>query len=295
MLYYHHVFSTKNPYHPDDLTSADFETQISFLAKYFNILPIEYAMTLLKQGELPPKALVISFDDGYEDNYTNAASILDKHNCPATFFIASQGIESGYLWNDIIEQALKKTQKKSISKAIIDHSIKISTKSEKQEAFKTLTSRLKFENHQTRSEKITLLTEELAVFDFNKTMMDARQIADLHRRGFTIGAHTHSHTILATETHDLAEQELIENKNSLESIIGSKVNYLAFPNGLFDRDFYKEHCDTASRLGFHAAFSTNDGGALSDTHLFRVPRFMPYRKQLPLFALSIAKIAGEHV
>jgi hypothetical protein len=51
----------------------------------------------------------------------------------------------------------------------------------------------------------------------------------------------------------------------------------------------------ANTLKFKAAFSTNDGGSLSTTDLHQIPRFMPYRKQLPLFVLSIAKIAGEHV
>ena len=295
ILYYHHVFAKKSPYHLDDLDAQQFDQQISFLTKHFNILPLEQAIYLLKQKKLPPKALVISFDDGYQDNYTIAASILEKHKCPATFFIATEGVEKGYLWNDVIEQSLKKTNIKSISKDIIGKSISLITEADKISAFHQLVNSFKFTCNEERSNKVLKLTKELNVNTFTQSIMNAKQILDLHLRGFTIGAHTHSHTIMCTETDQNSQRELFTNKQMLEKIIAEPVTFLAFPNGLYGRDFKKAHCDMANTLGFKAAFSTNDGGVLSSTNLHQIPRFMPYRKQLHLFALSIAKIAGEHV
>ena len=78
-------------------------------------------------------------------------------------------------------------------------------------------------------------------------------------------------------------------------MISTSVDFLAYPNGLFGRDFTQVHAEMAKKLDFKASFSTNDGGSVSTTNLHQIPRFMPYRKKLPLFALSIAKIAGEHV
>ena len=87
----------------------------------------------------------------------------------------------------------------------------------------------------------------------------------------------------------------VTNKQYLEAIIQQPVNLIAYPNGLFGRDYLTHHCDISKKLGFKYGLSTNDGGALVHTNSYQIPRFMPYRKQLPLFALSIAKIAGEHV
>jgi len=295
ILYYHHVFATKNPYHLDDLDAQEFDQQIEFLSKHFNLLSLEQAIQLLIEKKLPPKSLVITFDDGYLDNYTTAAPILEKHKCPATFFVATQGVEKGYLWNDAIEQSLKNTKVKTISKGIIGKAISITTNNEKISAFHQLVSSLKFISNEKRSDKIQQLSQELEVSEYSQTMMNEEQILDLNKRGFTIGAHTHSHTILSTETNKNSQTELLANKQSLEQIIDEPVTFLAFPNGLYGRDYKQQHCDLAQELGFTAAFSTNDGGAVNSTNVYQIPRFMPYRKQLPLFALSIAKIAGEHV
>lgn len=295
ILYYHHVFAENEPYHPDDISAQNFEQQIEFLQKHFNILALAEAINLLEQKKLPPKALVISFDDGYQDNYTTALPILEKFNAPATFFVATEGVEKGYLWNDEIEQAIKKTTKEIISNKINGTALSIKTQSEKINAFHTLVNSLKFQSNEQRSIKIISLLEELNISTFTKTMMTTEQLSDLHYRGFTLGAHTHSHTILSTETNENVQQELIINKNILENITKQAIDFLAYPNGLEGRDFSDTHCNIVQKLGFKAAFSSNDGGSVNSTNMYKIPRFMPYRKQLPLFALSIAKIAGEHV
>jgi peptidoglycan/xylan/chitin deacetylase (PgdA/CDA1 family) len=295
ILYYHHVFENKHAFHTNDMSAEEFEQQINYITKTFNILPLNDALALQKKQSLPPKALAISFDDGYLDNFTIAAPILKKYQCPATFFIATDGIDKGYLWNDIIEQALIKTTKQCISKNIINTTLPITTSAEKITAFHTLLGKLKFLNNKDRAKKLKILTQELQVNSFTNTMMNKEQIQTLHSQGYTIGAHTHNHTILATENKKNCIEELSKNKSYLEDIIKSPVEYLAFPNGLLDRDFTDEHCKIAQQLNFKAAFSTNDGGAISSTNTYQIPRFMPFRKQLPLFALSIAKIAGEHV
>ena len=295
ILYYHHVFKHKNNFHPDDICLKDFDAQVKFLAKHFIILDLPTAIKLLKNKQLPPKALVITFDDGYLDNYTCAAPILKKYNCSATFFISTDGIDKGVLWNDQIEQLLQNTSASEISSNIIGEKLSITTVDEKISAFNNLLSKLKFLSHKDRSDKIALLTEELGEVHFKRTMMTKEQIKELSQQGFTIGAHTHNHTILTTESIEDNRKELMKNIAKLEALTNKTVDYIAYPNGLYGRDYNIEHCKLSQELNLCSGFSTNDGGAISSTNPYTIPRFMPYRKQLHLFALSIAKIAGEHV
>lgn len=297
ILYYHHVLQINSLYHPDDITADAFDRQIGFLKKHFNILMLDEAINLLKKNKLPSKALVITFDDGYLDNAEIAAPLLKKHNCPATFFVSTQGVEDGYLWNDAIEQAIAQTTVNQVSSNIMHEALSLTSQPEKLHAHNKLINFLKFLSNDQRAIKITHLLSELEInqTSLSRTMMNNLELKALHQQGFEIAAHTHSHTILTTETNDDAKNELIKNKTKLEKIVGDKIRYLAYPNGLFQRDFNDQHCQIAQELGFKAAFSTNDGGVTRSMNSFKMPRFMPYRKQLPLFALSIAKIAGEHV
>jgi peptidoglycan/xylan/chitin deacetylase (PgdA/CDA1 family) len=68
---------------------ADFETQMKFLADSgcITITPDELYAGLRGEVELPPKPVLITFDDGYIDNYTNAFPILKKYNLRATIFV----------------------------------------------------------------------------------------------------------------------------------------------------------------------------------------------------------------
>ncbi|WNC68449.1 polysaccharide deacetylase family protein [Thalassotalea nanhaiensis] len=248
----------------------------------------------MAEGNLPTKALVLTFDDGYQDNFINALPVLEKHRCAATFFIASKGIEQGYLWNDQVQQLIIATEAEKISKEITGVVLPLHSKQEKIQSFNALITYLKFLDQNTRTMKIKLLEDELGAVIYKRTMMTASQVKQLTDKGFMLGAHTHNHTILSTETKQVTIDELQTNKVYLETLTRKEIDSIAFPNGLYNRDYNKEHCGAAKQLKFRFGFSTNDGGAFQHTPKFALPRFMPFRRNLSLFSLSIAKIASEN-
>jgi len=295
ILYFHHVFKTPNDYYPDDIDEKKFDKLVEYLSNNFQILSLEEAVHKIKAKQLPPRALVITFDDGYRDNYDVALPILKKYDCPATFFVATSGIESGVLWNDKVEQLIKSTEKKTISSIYTGKGLDISTKSQKVEAYLNITCAIKYNSHDERTKLISILQSELGPISYKRNMMNDIQLKALVEQGYSLGLHTHNHTIVSGEDEESVKQELSTNKCILENTVGKKIDFIAFPNGDFGQDFTQVHCDIASELGLKAGFSTNDGGGYYATNHFAIPRFMPYRKRLSSFALSIAKIAGEHV
>jgi len=293
ILYYHHILKEPNIFYPSEVCQEEFEKQIAYLKNNFDILPLQEALAKLKSGSLKRSSLVITFDDGYKDNYDYAAPILEKLNVHATFFIATEGIESEILWNNVIEQSVIKTKKDKISKEIIGEEINISNNDLKISAIKTLTTILKRMSNKERKQKIAQLSSQLNISTFDRVTMNAEEIISLDRRGFEIGAHTHSHTILSAEKINDCRDEIKTSNTILENIIGKKIKYFAFPNGSFDIDFNSQHRALIKELGFEAAFSTNDGGCFNDSNLFSLSRFMTIKNTLPFFALSIATIAHE--
>jgi peptidoglycan/xylan/chitin deacetylase (PgdA/CDA1 family) len=66
-----------------------FYDQIEFLKRYdYNVWALKEAVDCIKENKpVPQHTVVITFDDGYKDNITNAAPIIEKFDLRATFFI----------------------------------------------------------------------------------------------------------------------------------------------------------------------------------------------------------------
>jgi peptidoglycan/xylan/chitin deacetylase (PgdA/CDA1 family) len=80
----------------DSLTIGpeQFERHCRFFQRYFQVLPLEDVVQRMETGAPLQRVLAITFDDGYRDNYTNAAPILERLGLPATFFVVSQWMGS---------------------------------------------------------------------------------------------------------------------------------------------------------------------------------------------------------
>lgn len=96
-----------------DLSVApdQFESDLAYLrqAGYETISFKQLSFALSQGAALPPKPIIISFDDGYRDQYENAFPILRKYGYTATFFVFTQPIDFNapeYLtWDMVIEMA----------------------------------------------------------------------------------------------------------------------------------------------------------------------------------------------
>jgi peptidoglycan/xylan/chitin deacetylase (PgdA/CDA1 family) len=97
---FHRVKDTAGP---EDLTVSisTFERYCRFFRRHFHVVPLTDLVKRLAQGATPNRELAITFDDGYRDNYENAAPILERFSLPATFFIVTQWMETDQIpWWD---------------------------------------------------------------------------------------------------------------------------------------------------------------------------------------------------
>ena len=90
------------------VNSKQFEAQMKYLTDegYHTITPYELSEAMENGSPLPEKPVVITFDDGYLDNYNNAFPILKKYNMKATIFLISDyvGVYPNYLtWDKALE------------------------------------------------------------------------------------------------------------------------------------------------------------------------------------------------
>ncbi len=90
ILMYHSIDNNEEFF---TVSPSNLEKQMAFLAKNnFNVVKLEDLEKFIKNNSLITKTIILTFDDGYRDNYINAFPILRKYNFPATFFIPSNFI-----------------------------------------------------------------------------------------------------------------------------------------------------------------------------------------------------------
>ncbi|NQT75021.1 MAG: polysaccharide deacetylase family protein [Candidatus Omnitrophica bacterium] len=90
------------------VSPESFKRQMYFLKGHnYNVVRLEDLPELLSSGKIPRRTIAITFDDGYENNYTDAYPVLKELGLPATIFISPALIGTeGYLrWDQVIEMS----------------------------------------------------------------------------------------------------------------------------------------------------------------------------------------------
>lgn len=287
ILIYHQILDQPDFMRPDELDKATFNWQMQLLARHFNILPLDEALARLKNDSLPPRAITITFDDGYADNLYNAVPILKEHHLTATFFIASGYLNGGRMWNDTIIEAIRNIAQPELDLTDIGlHVFPIATPNQKAATARTVISHLKhlepslrLTHSQAIAAKATSLPDNL--------MLTSAELQALQKHGMEIGGHTVSHPILAKLDDAEAESEIQTNKNFLENLLDTKVRYFAYPNGKPQTDYLPSQSEMLKKCGYQAAFSTIQGVANSKTDYWQLPRFTPWDKSPIKFSLRL--------
>lgn len=280
ILIYHRVLPEADFMRSATTTVDQFEWQMALLAKHFNPLSLSEAVSLMDYGELPPRAVCVTFDDGYADNETVALPVLTRLGIPATIFVATGFLNGGRMWNDTITEAIRVAEGPTIDLSSIDLGVyDISSSDARRQVAGTIIREIKHWAPKMRSEAV-LAVESLpltAPLPTNLMLTDA-QVKNLCNSGVEIGAHTINHPILATLDLEQAKVEIQEPKLFLESLTEKPVTAFAYPNGRPEIDYRVEHRDLVEITGYQCAFSTHSGVASKTSDKWQLPRFTPWDK-----------------
>jgi len=93
ILVYHSI--SKDPLNPFSVSPEDFDEQMRFLSQEYNVISLEELVACIRneEREIPANSVVITLDDGFEDNYVHAYPILKKYGVPATIFVIVERLE----------------------------------------------------------------------------------------------------------------------------------------------------------------------------------------------------------
>ncbi len=288
ILIYHRVLPEPDRLLGGDPDVAAFDWQMELVARHFNVLPLAEAVTRLRQGTLPPRALSITFDDGYADNHDLALPILRKHGLAATFFIATGFLDGGLMWNDRVIESLRAYEGDRLDLGALGMGTHPTTSlAERKRAIEAIIGQSKYRPLAEREKTARRVQETAGTTVPHDLMMTREQVKALTHAGMEIGGHTVNHPILANCDMDTARTEIETGKRFLEELIGKPVRLFAYPNGKPGSDYLPEHAELLKSLGFEAAVSTEWGVSTRHTDPFQLHRFTPWDRQPTRFLLRL--------
>ncbi|ANM31194.1 hypothetical protein ABI59_18885 [Acidobacteria bacterium Mor1] len=291
ILWYHRVNDYAGEYMIDRTSRTLFDRQMAWLERHFDVRPLDELVRLEQAGEpVPPRAVAITFDDGYEDNYSGAFPILKKRGLPATVFLTVGCIEDRRsLWFDRILYAFRETEARSLE--LPDGTqVAFADAAAKRRASRQLLDELKRLPGEQRLEQVDAIVQQLVGVKADAVpheMLSWDQVKEMTEHGISFGSHTMNHPILTRIPADEAAHELRESKRLMEERMGLEVPLFAYPNGK-PADFSETIKDQLRDAGYRAALTTVQGENTPRTDPLELRRVRPFGRELPEFALSMA-------
>jgi peptidoglycan/xylan/chitin deacetylase (PgdA/CDA1 family) len=282
VLIFHRVTPQVDPLFPGEPDARRFDALMAMVARSFRVLPLGQALSALEQGELPPRALAITFDDGYADNAEVALPILQRHGLVATFFVATGFLDGGRMFNDTVIETIRAVRSARLD--LTDCGLGVwdtNTPAERRAAVDALLPRVKYLGLAEREDVLARMMRAAGHPQLpDDLMMRSSQVAALHAAGMEIGGHTVRHPILRVLPDAEAEQEIRNGRQRLQDITGAAIDLFAYPNGRPGEDYDQRHVEMARRAGFSAAVSTTPGTVSAASDRFQLPRFTPWSADL---------------
>ena len=227
-----------------------FEKVIILLKRRFQMINI-HQLDLFYQGKIELlDACHITIDDGDISFYNTIFPILKKHNIPATLFVSPLICKdsSNFWFQDIYDLKEEALIKKINDQEIISENF-VKNFGDCAYTLKCLPIK-----------DILIIVNQLkSLQSLNNSPrnINCAQLLEIANSDLIeIGAHTLNHPILANEDDKTSSYEISESILKLESLIGKKIEFFAYPNGVPNIDFREREMDLLKNNGIKLAFST---------------------------------------
>jgi peptidoglycan/xylan/chitin deacetylase (PgdA/CDA1 family) len=260
-------------------TATQFEQHIIFFKKNFTVISVEELIDKIDKNQIiDRKYALITFDDGYIDNYNTAYPILKKHQIPAAFYIATDYLDNPHIpWWDEIAWIIRHTKASSVKLKNWTTAVDISSSNITQNV-RSILRAVKLDKTRTMTDKITELEQVCQCKmseEAHKTSLfiNWQQAKEMVENGMHIGSHTLSHSILSHLTVLEQQHELSLSKEKIEQHLGIETTSIAYPVGGVDA-FTKQTQTIAKQQGYKIAFSFIPGitMAFSESNKYQLPR-----------------------
>lgn len=246
-------------------TADQFDDQISYLKRRLAPVTLEEALAFI-DGSSKEKSrhcrVLITFDDGYRDNFDVAFPILRSHGVQGVFFLASGMVGSTHIsWWDEIAYRMRTARNRRFT---LHYPAGLNIDLDRDGFRESLRAVLRLYKTPANSDSARFLCElaEAAKGEdppgTQRRFVDWGEAREMIGCGMAIGSHSHSHTVLSQLGTERQCEELMKSKMMLEENLGIALDVLAYPVG--GRGSFTAATQRIAReAGYRAAFSFHGG------------------------------------
>lgn len=299
ILMYHRVASADIDPWGMCVSADNFAKHLEILHKWWNPMLLADMVKAHQAGEIPQRAIAVTFDDGYVDNFSNALPLLTEMGVPATIYITSDHIdsESNFWWDQLESIFLRPSR--------LPHRLTLDAGRQRFEWDLGEATGYSLEQFELDREKMAwtenpgtrmalfyqvwkalwplqpqqrgLALEALkqwanieAITCASRRCVNSRELKTLgNSRWIDIGAHTSHHSLLPAHSEEWQRTEIRGCKDRLEGVLGQTVTSFAYPYG----EFTDRIIQIVRESGFESAVTAQARPLQAGIDPMRLPRY----------------------
>lgn len=238
-------------------TPSEFADQMAWVADRFSVVSLDDVAAAAAGASLPDRAVLITFDDGYQDNLDNALPVLRRLGLSAALFVATDHVGTGkaFWWDRVaaffVHRAGEEVDLPILGQARWDAADAQSLAARWIAAAKRIP-------HDEMRAAVTTLTEGTDAADIGGLVMSWDGAREMASHGVAIGGHTHTHPILTRVPIETAREEINRSRADVGREIGAAAIGFAYPNG-GTGDFDDTVVRAVGEAGYPVAFTLLPG------------------------------------
>jgi peptidoglycan/xylan/chitin deacetylase (PgdA/CDA1 family) len=261
-----------------------FRSQMTYVAQNCTLLSLPDIVELHKSGDAyPPRSVAITFDDGFRNNHTIAAPVLDELNIPATFYICAGIVDTDLMfWVDELEDCINRCEASSI-KLRLEASAQeyaLDSRDQRQSALNSIKAFCKQVDTRSRERIVEAVIDTTGVTPdcaaaANYEKITWRQLREMAcNELFTIGGHTLYHDIMTAQSDARMQLDLAATLNLLDYNLDQTTQHFSYPEGQPEH-YDKATIDALKRRNVVCSPSAICGLNPHGLDLFNLRRVMP--------------------
>jgi peptidoglycan/xylan/chitin deacetylase (PgdA/CDA1 family) len=264
--------------------------------------PLSLSELLSRGGEnIPRNAIALTFDDGYQDNFTKAFPLLKRFDIPATIFVTSGyiGKAQEFWWDEVercildpallpdcitlqlggisLHHTLVEDSTRETYQGTNDPEAGDPSPCTRRQLFDEILQCMMGLDREERDRCLESIRQWVGISPGyrkeNRPLSEEELITLADDPLIEIGSHSVNHTVLSLQEPLRQEEELRKSRTDLEALTGRPVRFFAYPYGA-PRDFSALTIKKVRQAGYLAACANSPGFVMPDMDRCKLPRFL---------------------